>query len=132
MSRPPKILGFLYLPLVEVDPVFPTAGGPNPISIRATLTVEEGTARIYVRDRIDFRGTAEGLAGYTDPSKPLVSFGDGRDPEDFRDGYRFAQARPGEPATVTGEAGILVDRVVVWLEGVDGEAAGISLEIEPR
>jgi len=127
-----SLRAFLFLPLVKVDPLNPTSGGPNKIPICATLSVTEGTARVYVQDRIDFRGLAETLAGYKDTSKPLISWGDSRNPEDFRDGYRFAEARPGEPATVSGEAKIFVDQVILWLEGVDGEARGITLEIEPR
>ncbi|MCB1034906.1 MAG: leucine-rich repeat domain-containing protein [Acidobacteria bacterium] len=125
-----SLKGFLYLSLVEVDPLFPTSGGPNEIRIRATLSIEEGVARIYLRDRIDFRGTAEALAGYRDCSKPLLSIGDSRDPADYRDGYRLAEARPGQPVTLSGEAGIFVDQVIVWLEGVE-EATGLRLEIEP-
>ncbi len=123
--------GFLYVALVGVDPLSPTSGGPNRVRVRVTLSVAEGVARVYVRDRIDFKGLADALAGYTDTSKPLISFGDQRDPEDYRDGYRFAEARPGQPASVSGEASILVDEIVIWLEAVGGIARGIEYTVAP-
>ncbi len=127
-----SLAGFVWVPLVRVDPLRPASGGPNQVRVRVTLEVEEGTARVYVRDRIDFRGLAEALAGYHDSSGPMISFGDQRDPEDYRDGYRFAEARPGEPGIVSGEAALLVDQWVIWLESVDGPARGVSYKVEPR
>lgn len=126
-----SLTGLMGVGLVQVDPLAPTAGGTNRIRVRVTLSVEEGLVRIYVRDRIDFKGLAEALAGHTDTSKPWISFGDQRDPEDYRDGYRFAEARPGHPATVSGEAAIMFDQVFIWLESVRGTSKGISYTVEP-
>jgi hypothetical protein len=126
-----SLSGFLYIGLTDVDPLMPTLGGPSRVRLRVTLSVTEGVARVYVRDRIDFKRLGEALAGYTDSSKPLISFGDQRDPEDYRDGYRFAEAHPGRPATVSGEAGIFFDQVVIWLEAVGGTARGIEYTVEP-
>ncbi len=127
-----SLTGFLWMGLIGVDPLHPTAGGPNRVRIRVELSVQEGTARVYVRDRIDFKQLAGALAGRTDRDEPWISFGDRRDPDDYRDGYRFAEAQPGRPATVSGEAGLLVDQWVVWLESVHGPARGITLIVDPN
>jgi len=125
-----RLSGLVHLQLAEVDPLSPASGGPNHFPIRATLSVEKGRARIYLKYRLDPQRQAEALAGYRDPDRPLFELGDGRG-ENAIDGFAFAEARPGEPGTTSGEAHVLVDQLMIWVEGLDG-AEGIDYVIESR
>lgn len=124
-----RLSGLVHLPLAEIDPVSPAAGGPNHFPVRATIRTRRGVARIYLKYEIDLRGRAEALAGYTDPERPWIEFGDTRSEEDVVEGYTFAEARPGKPDSTSGEAHPLVDRLLVWVEGLEG-AEGIEYVIE--
>ena len=123
-----KLTGLVYLPLVEVDPLSP-GGGQNHFPVRATIRTRKGVGRIYLKYELDIRGQAEALAAHTDRERPWFELGDGRDPEDVRKGYSFAEARPGKPDSTSGEAHVLVDRLVVWVEGLEG-AESIEYVIE--
>ena len=120
--------GLIPLELLEVDPLSPASGGPNIFRVRATIRTERGRARIYLKYRLDIRRHAEALASYRDRERPWFSIGESSDPEDLKDGFVFAEATPGQPGTVQGEAHILVDRLVVWVEGKDAEGVELVLE----
>jgi len=113
------VSGMVYLPLVQVDPLLPGKGRSN-FPIRATIRTRTGRARIYLKYELNIRGQAEALAGYQDPEAPLFQIGDRHGPEDFKKGYVFAEAQPGKPGATSGEAHLLVDQLVVWVEGFDG------------
>lgn len=123
-----RLSGLVHLPLAEVDPVSPAAGGPSHFPVRATIRTTKGVARLYLKYELDIRGRAEALASYRDPDRPWIEFGDRRD-ADLVQGFTFAEARPGRPDSTSGEAHVLVDSLVVWVEGSEG-AEGIEYVIE--
>lgn len=123
-----KLSGLAYLELVRVDPLSPAAGGPNTWPVRVTLRTRKGRARLYVKYESDFRGTAEALSGYRDPEAPWFEWGDGSEEGDSVSGFAFAEATPGQPGSTSGEAHLLVDRLVVWVEGEDAEGVEYVLE----
>ena len=116
--------GFTHLALVAVDPANPTNGGKGNIDISATLKVEEGVVRLYLRYESNPCALASTLAGQR-------SFKKEPDCEPM-EGYRYAEASPGSPASVHGRAFVFGSDLVLWLEAVGGTARGVSFTLEPR
>ncbi len=126
-----QLSGLVYLELVSVDPLSPAAGGPNTWPVRASVRTRKGRVRLYVKYEADFRGRAEALAGYRDPEQPWFQLGEAGNAAEEPgsvSGYAFAEATPGQPGSTSGEAHLLVDRLVVWIEGEDAEGVEYVLE----
>lgn len=121
-GRVESIRGLVILELVKVDPLSPFHG-PNVLPLRAHLRTESGTARLYLAYEADFVGLSQALSGWREKSDAWFRWGDGRDESDVRKGFVFAEAEPGRPGSTSGRGHVLVDRVVVWLEGLGEEGA---------
>ena len=120
-----ELSGLVRLDLVEVDPLQRMSHGEVPA--KATLSVERGVARIYFHEIQDPRGLAEGLSGYRDRDAPAISLGER---EGRREGFRFAEARPGHPATLSGTLHWLGSGGGLWIGAEGGPAAGLRLHVE--
>lgn len=120
-----ELSGLVRLDLIEIDPLQRMSHGTVPATV--TLSVERGVARVYFHEIHDPRALAEGLTGYRDRDAPAISFGarEGR-----REGFRFAEARPGQPATLGGALHWLGSGGGVWVGAEGGAASGIRLHVE--
>ncbi|MDX1631687.1 MAG: hypothetical protein R3234_07490 [Thermoanaerobaculia bacterium] len=126
-----RLDGTVFLAPVSGD-IFESMDHGGPIHVTVNLSVEEGTARIYFRREIDLERMAELMSGYRKEG-PLFSIRLGERPrsDTYRRGFRFAEARPGEPAELSGELHWLAGDAVFWLASIDGSAQGLHLRIEP-
>ncbi len=118
-----SLSGLIDVKLVSIDPANPTLGGGS-VHVTAEVSVQQGIIRLYLRQESDPCGLAAALAGGGSPSadpscQPKV-------------GYRYAEARPGSPASVRGQAFPFGSDLVLWLEAVEGKAQGIDFKVEPN
>lgn len=118
-----SLRGLSAAKLGTTDPAFPFQGGGNP-QVRAELSVEEGTAALYLRQSFDLVAMAQQLSGL-----PAELAEAARQPDDRFDGYRRLEARPGAPARLEGEPSLLASRVVLWIEA-EQEARSLTLVVE--
>ena len=119
-----SLRGLAAARLGTTDLVLPFQGGGSP-RVQAELSVEEGTAALYVRESFDLVETARQMS-----ELPAEIAEEARQPQDRFDGYRRLEARPGAPAKLEGEPSLLGSRVVLWLEAKE-EARSLTLVVQP-
>lgn len=120
-----SLRGLAAARLGTTDLVLPFQGGGSP-HVQAELSVEEGTAALYVRESFDLVAMAQQLS-----ELPAEIAEEARQPQDRFDGYRRLEARPGAPARLDGEPSLLGSKVVLWLEAKQ-EARSLSLVVQPQ
>jgi Leucine-rich repeat (LRR) protein len=124
-----ELAGVARLDLVEIDPL-QRLSHQDEVGVTATLSVERGVARVYFREVVDARQVAEALAGYRDRDARLLSFQLGDQSDTRREGFRFAEARPGRPARLGGTLHWLGSGGGLWLGAEGGPAEGLHLHVE--
>jgi hypothetical protein len=125
-----QLSGLARLDLVEIDPL-QRLTHDSEVGVTATLSVERGVARVYFHEVLDPRRLAEALAGYRDRDAPLFSLqlGEAR-AQQRREGFRFAEATPGQSATLSGQLHWLGSGGGVWVGAEGGPAHGVRLQVE--
>lgn len=127
-----ELRGTMPVTLHSGNPLSPTSGGPNRVYVTIDLSVERGKVRAYVVTKIDYQALAETLTDIHPKSDKLIEIG-GRKREagDLLEGFSYAEAVPGNPGRVSGEAAIIAGEIVIWLEAIGGTAKGVHYTIEP-
>ena len=119
-----SLKGLVAARLGTTDPAMPFQGGGAPV-VRAELRVREGEVALYMPASFDLMAIARQLSEVDSDTAERAG-----QPGDQFDGYRRLVARPGSPAVLTGEPGLLGSTVVLWLEA-EGEARGLTLLVRP-